>query len=359
MKKFLTTTAAIGAAAISLVTTGCFKTEGTSTINPDGTSKFHMSMEFNLAPVMGLLGAGGAAQNPLGDNHNLLVQTMRAMAPTVDAWTEAKVETTKLGATKITLGGYTKDFTATGDLKSALAANPDLAEKAADFPDFKMINSTRDANGNWVISMAGVDEIMTLLGAVQKKAAADDAFTPGSIEVTEEQIATQMTAIRAQYATYKPMAAVLLKDVAIISEMEVGGEILEAKGFKKTGPNKVTMTFSGEQIIDMADGLIADDDLPKKIAKLAAAFNEGPKSTKIGPAVREFITPLFAQVYGGVTAPKIVIKPGAAPAFDYPAEVSKAKATMSPELKKLVEESSKPAAPSEEGGLPTPKKKAA
>lgn len=359
MKKILTTTAAIGAAAISLVTTGCFKTESTSAINSDGTSKFHMSMEFNLAPVMSMLGAGGAAQNPLGDNHNLLIQTMRAMDPNVDAWTEAKVETTKLGATKITLGGYTRDFTATGDLKSALASSPDLAEKASDLPDFKMMNSTKDANGNWVISMAGVDEMMTLFSAVQKKAAQDEAFTPGSIDVTEEQIATQMTAIRAQYAQYKPMAAMLLKDVAIISEMEVGGEILEAKGFKKVGPNKVTMTFSGEQIIDMADGLIADDNLPKKISKLTAAFNEGPKSEKVGPALREFITPLLSQIYGGTTAPRIVIKPGSAPAFDYNAEVSKAKAGMSPELKKLVEESRKPAAPAEEGGLPAPAKKAA
>ncbi|MES2706336.1 MAG: hypothetical protein V4726_06980 [Verrucomicrobiota bacterium] len=360
MKKFLTTTAAVGAAALSLATTGCFKNESKTTVNADGSSKFSMVMELNLAPVMSMLGAGGGA-NPLGDNHNLLVTMMRSMAPTVDAWTDAKVETTKLGATKITLSGFTRDFTASGDLKKALASNPAFASKAADLPEFKAIQSTKDtATGNWIITAPGVDEIMTLFTAIQKKAAEDKAFTPGSLkDVTEEAVATKMTEARAQYAQFKPMAAMMLKDLAISSEMEVGGEILEANVFKKTGPNKVTWTFSGEQLIDMVDGLIADDDLPKKVAKLAAALNEGPESVKVGPALREFITPLISSLYGGATAPKLVIKPSATPAFDYNAEVAKAKAAMSPALKKLVDEASKPAAPADAGGLPAPKKKAA
>lgn len=360
MKKFLTKSAAVGAAVLSLATTGCFKSDDKVTVNADGSSKFNMVVELNLAPIMSMLGAGAPGANPLGDNHNILVNIMRSMAPNVDAWTEAKVETTKMGATKITLGGYTKDFTASGDLKKALTSNPAFADKAADIPDFKFIQSKKDASGNWVISIPGVDEFMTLFSAIQKKAADDKAFTPGSLkDVTEEAVASKMTEVRAQYAQFKPMAAMMLKDLSITSQMEVGGEILDAKVFKKSGPTTATWSFNGEQLIEMVDGIVADDALPKKVAKVAAALNEGPDSTKVGPALREFIAPLVSTLYGGESAPKLVIKPAAKPAFDYAAEVAKAKAAMSPELKKLVEEASKPAAPADAGGLPAPKKKAA
>ena len=124
----------------------------------------------------------------------------------------------------------------------------------------------------------------------------------------------------------------------------------------------------------MVDGIVNDKALPKKVAKLAAAFNEGPNSEKVGPALREFISPLIADIYGGAASPKLVIKPGAA-SFDYAAEVAKAKANQSPELKKLLEEAANPASlpglPGAENAPeaapkapskvvpPTPKKKAA
>lgn len=374
MKKF-TTVAALGTAFLSLSTTGCFKNENKSTVNADGSGKFTTVMELNLAPIMGMMGGGAGAPNPLGDNRSMLVNMIRAMNPSVDAWTDAKVETTKAGATKITLSGLTKDFTASGDLKKALSsASPDLAEKASAMPDMKMVNSTKDASGNWVISMAGVDEIMSMFGALQAEAAKEDSFTPGQMKVTEEEIATKIAEFRPTYDQFKPMAAMMLKDMSITSEMEVGGEILESAVFKKTAPNKVSWTFSGEQLIDMVDGIVNDKALPKKVAKLAAAFNEGPKSEKVGPALREFISPLIADIYGGAASPKLVIKPGAA-SFDYAAEVAKAKANQSPELKKLLEEAAKPAtlpglpgaekapeaAPKAPSKVvpPTPKKKAA
>ncbi len=365
MKKFHATVA-LGTALLGLCSTGCFKNESKSTVNSDGTGKFTMVMELNLAPIMAMMpgGAGGAGgANPLGDNRTMLVQMVRAMNPTVDAWTDAKVETTKAGATKITLSGLTKDFTATGDLKKALSSAPDMAEKAASLPDIKMISSTKDASGNWIISMPGVDDVMGLFTALQAEAAKEDSFNPGQLSTTEEEIATQIESFKPMYAQYKPMAAMMLKDMSITSELEVGGEILDSKVFKKTGPNKVSWTFSGEQLIDMVDGIVNDPALPKKAAKLAAAFNEGPKSDKVGPALREFLTPLFHDFYGGAAAPKVTIKPGA-PSFDYAAEVAKAKAGQSAELKKILEEAAKPAeTPSLPGAdkeeAPAPKKKAA
>lgn len=353
MKKFHATVA-LGTALLGFSTTSCFKNETKSTVNADGTGKFTMVMELNLAPIMALMpgGAGGAGgANPLGDNRTMLVQMVRSMSPSVDAWTDAKVETTKAGATKITLSGLTKDFTATGDLKKALASAPAMAEKAASLPDLKMVNSTKDASGNWVISLPGVDDVMTLFSALQAEAAKEDSFTPGQMTTTEAEIATQIEGFKPMYAQYKPMAAMMLKDLSITSELEVGGEVLESKVFKKIGPNKVSWTFSGEQLIDMVDGIVNDPALPKKAAKLAAAFNEGPKSDKVAPALREFITPLFNDFYGGTAAPKVVIKPGA-PSFDYAAEVAKAKSSQSPELKKILEEAAKPAEAPELPGAP-------
>ena len=98
MKKF-TTVAALGTAFLSLSTTSCFKNETKSTVNADGSGKFTTVMELNLAPIMGMMGGGAGAPNPLGDNRSMLVNMIRAMNPSVDAWTDAKVETTKAGAT--------------------------------------------------------------------------------------------------------------------------------------------------------------------------------------------------------------------------------------------------------------------
>jgi hypothetical protein len=371
MKKFAAT-AAIGTALLSLSTTGCFKNETKSTVNADGSGKFNMVMELNLAPIMSMMGGGAGGANPLGDNRSMLVNMVRGMNSTVDVWTDAKVETTKAGATKISLSGLTKDFTATGDIKKALSsASPDMADKASSLPDMKFINSTKDASGNWIISMAGVDEIMTMFSALQSEAAKESSFTPGQAVMTEEEITTKIAEFRPTYDQFKPMAAMMLKDMSITSEMEVGGTILETNVFKKIGPNKVSWTFTGEQLIDMVDGIMNDKALPKKVAKLAAAFNEGPKSTKIAPALKEFITPYMSTIYGGEGSPKVVIKPGAA-SFDYAAEAAKATAGQSPELKKILEEASKPMTlpgldkPSDEAPKspskvvpPAPKKKAA
>ena len=335
--------AALGTALLSLSTTACFKNESKSSVNADGSGKFSMVMELNLAPIIGLLGVGSGAANPLGDDREMLVQLVRSMGPTVDAWTEAKVETTKSGATKFTLAGLTKDFTASGNLKQSLAsASPAVAEMTSKLPEMKMMNSTKDASGNWVISMAGIDEIMTMLGALQTEAAKDSSFAPGQMGVTEEDIATQMEGLRPMYAQYKPIAAMFVKDMSISSEFTVGGEILDSKVFKKTGPHTATWTFSGEKLIAMVDAMVNDETLPAKLAKVASAIDEGPQSPKVAPALRAFMAPLFAEVYGGPDSPKLVVKPGAA-AFDYPAEVAKAKAAQSPELKKLLEEAAKPA----------------
>lgn len=342
MKKFSSITA-LGTAVLGLSLTGCFKNESKSSVNSDGTGKFSMVMELNLAPIMSMMGGGAGGANPLGDNRSILLQMVRSMNSNVAAWTEAKVETTKTGATKVTLAGLTKDFTATGDLKKALASSsPEMAEKAAKLPDLKFISSTKDATGNWIISTPGVDEIMTMFSALQAEAAKEDNFTPGQMKVTEEEVSAKIEEFRPAYAQYKPMVAMFLKDMSVTSELEVGGEILDAKVFKKSAPNKVSWTFSGEQLIDMVDGVVNDAALAKKITKLADAFNEGPKSDKVAPALREFITPLIEDVYGGPDAPKVTIKPGAA-TFDYAAEVAKAKAGQSPELKKLLEEAAQPA----------------
>ena len=369
MNKF-TATAALGTALLSLSTTGCFKNDSKSAVNADGSGKFTMVMELNLAPIMGMLGGGGAGANPLGDNRSMLVNMVRGMNSSVDVWTDAKVETTKAGATRITLAGLTKDFTATGDIKKALsAAGPEMAEKTASMPELKMISSTKDATGNWIISMVGVDEMMTMFTALQAEAAKESTFTPGEKVMTEDEIKTKITEFRPQYDQFKPMAAMFLKDMSITSEMEVGGEILETKVFKKIGPNKVSWTFTGEQLIDLVDGIVNDPALPSRAAKLAAVFNEGPGSPNIAPVLKEFISPYIATIYGGETAPKVVIKPGAA-IFDYAAEAAKATAAQSPELKKILEEASKPAAlpgldkkagetPKSKVVPPTPAKKAA
>ena len=348
MLRKLTASAAIGSA---LLTTGCFKSESKTTINDDGSGKFSMSMEMNIAGIMGMLGgaAGGGAEAPKGpDAKEMLVEMMRSMNPYVDVWTDAKAETTKMGATRVTMSGLTKDWTAMGDLTKALE-NSSLDESAPVpvpvgdiLKDVKMIRVTKDTGGNTVITMMGVDEIGTIFDGMRKAAIKDgSAPKPGEMKLDKEEMDQKLDEFRQQYNGLKGMVAMFIKDMKVSTEIETGGTIVEAAGFKKTGEKSATWTMNGEQLMDMVDSIINDEELSTKVIKLVKDIEENFDNGKSTEAVKAFVAPYMKTMFGGEANPRLVIKPGAA-AFDYAAEVEKAKAGQSPELKSLVEKIAKP-----------------
>ena len=207
MIRKITATALAGAAALS--TSGCLKSESKTSINSDGSGKFSMTMEMNIAGIMGLVGAaagGGApADMPKGpEPKEMLAQLMRGMNSNVDVWTEAKAETTKMGALKVSVAGLTKDWTAIGDM-SALLSDSGLGEGSPlpvptdALKDFKSVRVSKDSAGNTVIAVAGLDEMASMLDGVRKSMlGVEGAPGPEGIDISRDEIAAQMTGFREQ-----------------------------------------------------------------------------------------------------------------------------------------------------------------
>jgi hypothetical protein len=357
MKNKLATVAAVLCTALPSL--GFIKAESKSAINKDGSARFTMIMEIDLAGPMAMMGAAGG-KNPLGDGREVLVQMVKGMNANVDVWSDAKAETTKGGATRVTLSGFTKDWLAMGDLKKALAASGGASPVPIDeLPDLKFMDQKTDSAGNSVITMAGLDDICTLLDAARKMAI-KKGENPGEMNVDEAEISQGLAQARAQWPGIKGFAAPLVKGISLKSEIQVCGTISETEVFKKTSENSATYTLTGDQILSLADQIIADEELPGKIVKMVESIKANFENEKSVQAVRTFLEPYVKEVYGGAVNPKIVFKTGA-DVFDYAAETEKAKAAQSDELKALVEEAGKAGGKVKlpGSGAPAPGKKSA
>ena len=339
MKLKLATVAAVVCTAMPSM--GFIKLETKSTVNKDGSAKFTTVMEFDLTAPLAMMGQAGA-KNPLGDGREILVQMIKGMKGHVDVWSDAKAETTKGGATRISVTGFTKDWRGMGDLKKAIAASGQ-ADKVPmeDIPEIKILDMKNDSSGNTVITMAGLDDIGNILNAARQFAIKKgEVPKPGEMKVDEAEIAQGLTQARSAWPGIKGALSPLIKGISLKSDIEVSGTISSSEVFKKTGENTATFTFNGDQLLSLADQIIADEELPGKIVALVKEVESNFDNEKSVTAVKSFIEPYLKTVYGGSTNPKIVIKPGA-DAFDYAGETEKAKAGQSAELKTLIDDASK------------------
>lgn len=358
MKNKIATAAAVICTAMPAL--GFVKIEQKSTLNKDGSAKFTTVLEVDLAGPMAMMGQAGAA-NPLGDGKEMLVQMMQGMNGIVDVWSDAKAEQTKGGATRVTLSGYTKDWRAMADLKKAMAATGDSPIPLDDLPEIKLMDMKDDSSGNTVITMAGLDDLGNILDAARKYAIKEgNQPKPGDMALDEEEIAQGLTQVRGQWAGIKGIAGTFVKGISIKSEIEISGTITSSEIFKKTADNAATFTFTGDQLLNLADKIIMDEDLPGKIVSMVKEVEANFDNEKSTAAVKSFVEPYLKEVYGGSANPKIVVTPGEN-AFDYAAETEKAKAAQSDELKALIEEAGKTGGKAKLPGSTAPagKKKAA
>jgi hypothetical protein len=260
----------------------------------------------------------------------------------VDVWSDAKAETTKGGATRISVSGFTKDWRAMGDLKKAIEASGQ-ADKVPieDIPEIRILDMKNDSSGNSVITMAGLDDIGNLLNAARQFAIKQgEVPKPGEMKVDEAEIAQGLSQVRSAWPGLKGAVSPIVKGMSVKSEIEVSGTIVSSEVFKKTSEHSATFTFTGDQLLSLVDQIVADETLPAKIVSLVKDVESNFENEKSVTAVKAFIEPYLKAVYGGEANPRIVVKPGA-DAFDYAAETEKAKAAQSAELKSLLEETGK------------------
>lgn len=355
MKRKILSLAAVG--TLALAQSSCFKSDTKASINPDGSAKMKVVTEIDMSPLQ-MLGMSGD-QNPLSKPKELLKELIKN-DKTIDVWTDASATTTKAGKTSIILGGFVKDISKAGDMASALDNLPEGANIPAELKkvlsEFKAIRMEKDASGNQVITLAGLDDVMKLAEAAQKAAIAEGKGDEPVPPVTEEMVAQQLEGARQGYAQFKPVVTPFLTSLNMSVEVEIGGTILEANVFEKKSDSVAVYKFTGQQILDFVDGILEDEDLPAKVVKLTGSLDKGIGDARALPAIRAFVEPYVTKLLGSAEPARLVIKPGAA-VFDYAAESAKAKAGQSAELKALIEEA-KSGKSTGGGSVPLPGKKA-
>jgi hypothetical protein len=198
-----------------------------------------------------------------------------------------------------------------------------------------------DSSGNTVITVAGLDDLGTILDSARRIAVKmGEGPKPGEFKADEAEVADALGKARAMWPGLKGMVAPHIKGLSFKSEVEVSGTILSSEVFRKTGEHSATFTLTGDQLLTLADEIMADEQLAGKIVALAKEVETNFENEKSTAAVKSFLEPYLKTIYGGSANPKIVVKPGA-DAFDYAAETAKAKAAQSAELKALLVEAGK------------------
>ena len=296
--------AASVACAASL--TSCFEQHQTFTVNPDGSGKYTAVVTVNPAGLGGL----GAAP-PSEPGKQIILQMIRG-AEGIEAWSEAKTETASDGKVKVTMTGYYPDINKV-KLQAGMGGSG-----ATRGPKARALESSNDGT-TWTLKL-GLPE------SDQPATASSAPAVPASPEAIKQA--------QSQWQASKALVGPLLADAKVITVINPGGTITETLGFAKDSATSATLTMTGSKMIDAVEKTLMDD-------KLAGEMLAGGDLTSGMRDQKRLQKLVMDAMTDGKGMPQVTVKPGA-PALDYKAEIAKALAGQSPELKALIEEAKKP-----------------
>ncbi len=302
-RRFLVAAASVACAA-SL--TSCFDQQQTFTVNPDGSGKYTAVVTVN---PQGLGGLGAAP--PTDPGKQIMLQMIRG-AEGIQVWSEAKTETTSDGKVKVTMTGYYPDVNKV-KLQAGMGGGGTKGPKANALV-------SKNEGGTWRLEL-GLPE-----GASSATGSSGASATPPSSEAIKQA--------QTQWQSSKALVGPLLADAKVVTVINAGGSITETLGFSKDSDSSATLTMTGSKLIDSVDKTIMDDKLAGEMlagGDLTSGLRDQKRLQKL----------VMDAVTDGKGMPQVTLKPGS-PAFDYKAEVAKAEAGQSSELKALLEEAKKP-----------------
>lgn len=312
------------AALAATFASSCLNVEQKLALNPDGSGKITITTAIAM-PDLGALAGGLGGNNdeaekpkPKEQARELVVALLRAEG--IEAWTDVSYGVAKDGKTTATATGYFPD-----------ATKVRLSKPMNDGGEAEPLGVTKNKEGHWVI--------MPSIGDDKKSDQAASTDEAKAETLTDEEVQDRLDQERQQWAGAKIFIGAFLDGLRMAYSVEAGGTITEASMFQKQGDSKASFEFTGKQLLESVDKLLQDDEAAKKLIR------KGVSPTDSGPGGSE---EMFKTVFGGDGQLRLVIKPGQ-PVFDYKAEVAKAKASATPELKQLLADAAKPA--KKKGGL--------
>ena len=323
-------------AGMTCALTSCFQATNDNAINADGTGKFTIKTTLDLSALQGVLPGGADADAGAGPGDDMLISVL-AGTQGVDVWKEAKSVKGSDGKITVTASGYFKDvtkFKAANPMESMGSGSSGGGGASASGPSLGDIQSTKDADGNWVIEVP--------MGKAGDKK--DDAPAEPAEKLSKEEIADKVTEMRTQFGAMKPMMQAMMGTMKIGQTIKVGGTIKDYGIFTKVDDNTAKMEISFVKIFDGMEKLMADDAVAEKLAQMGGAqANPLEMIGSADPEMKAIGEKMAEAIFGGKGEPKLVIKPGD-PVFDYAKESAAAKAGQTAELKALLKKAAEKAA---------------
>ena len=323
-------------AGMTCALTSCFQATNDNAINADGTGKFTIKTTLDLSALQGVLPGGADADAGAGPGDDMLISVL-AGTQGVDVWKEAKSVKGSDGKITVTASGYFKDvtkFKAANPMESMGSGSSGGGGASASGPSLGDIQSTKDADGNWVIEVP--------MGKAGDKK--DDAPAEPAEKLSKEEIADKVTEMRTQFGAMKPMMQAMMGTMKIGQTIKVGGTIKDYGIFTKVDDNTAKMEISFVKIFDGMEKLMADDAVAEKLAQMGGAqANPLEMIGSADPEMKAIGEKMAEAIFGGKGEPKLVIKPGD-PVFDYAKESAAAKEGQTAELKALLKKAAEKAA---------------
>ena len=232
-------------AGMTCALTSCFQATNDNAINADGSGKFTIKTTIDLSALQGVLPGGADAAGGGGPGDDMLISVL-AGTQGVDVWKDAKSVKGADGKVTVTASGYFKDVT------KFKASNPMESmgggKASASGPSLGDIQSSKDADGNWVIEVP--------LGKPGDKKA--DAPAEPAAKLSKEEIADKVTEMRTQFGAMKPMMQAMMGTMKIGQTIKVGGTIKDYGIFTKVDEHTAKMEISFAKIFDGMEKLIVD-----------------------------------------------------------------------------------------------------
>jgi hypothetical protein len=281
-------------AVLALALAGCVDLYVEYTINPDGSGM--VKIRCISSPVSFNLSEKKSPEEIMKAN----VRETLEQSAGVDAWSDVQAAIRDDGKMSFTGTAYFKDIEQLKLKVMGVSSQvPELVYR-------------KEKDGTVSVEVTGEKK--------EQKA----AEPPGNLN--EDQIKVRMREERAKYQQGKPILEVFLKDVKFRNRVNLPGAVGEAHNFKKVGPSAVEVSFDGNTLLKVLDGLILDDAYVRKSIEEGRDLKPGTESDTV------FMEKLF-----GENAPiKAVTKGPLKPAFDYEAEAAPARKNLPEFLKKYV-----------------------
>lgn len=294
-------------AVLASTLTGCLTQDQTFHINPDGSGKFDLAMTVDTS-MMGALGGGAGAGQDMGKE--VALQLLRGTQG-VDTWANLAHETAADGKTKVTGTAFFKDIN-----KLQMSAGEQAGGASAG-----TLTSTREGDA-WTISVG-----------LASGASTPPPATEGA-KLSAEQIKAAMQQAKAQWEASKSLVAPMVEGAKVTTTIKAGGTITEAIGFTKSDDHTASLSFGGSKVIGAIDSMMNDPKIMEEALSGGDAMGVLRDQKRMQKTIMESMT-------DGKGLPKVTLTPGA-PAFDYAAEVAKAKAGQTDAFKSLLAEATKP-----------------